>query len=250
MERVLDPREFYDGLADRYHLIFENWDLSIAHQADALASVLQRWPTPRRRILDAAIGIGTQALGLATRGFHVVGSDIAVRALLRARRESHMRRVPLDLAAADFRALPFRSHFADIALACDNALPHLLSLAGMRTAIMELARCARPGGGVVISMRDYTPLPPGTRERRPYGEREWNGHRYRGEQEWEWHGSTYTLTLRLEPLGESHDERIELRTEYFAVSIDEVLQLMRDAGLNDVQRVDGVFYQPLLIGTA
>jgi hypothetical protein len=25
-----DPREFYDGLAEYYHLVFEDWDRSIA----------------------------------------------------------------------------------------------------------------------------------------------------------------------------------------------------------------------------
>lgn len=98
-------------------------------------------------------------------------------------------------------------------------------------------------------MRDYMSRPAGTREQRPYGEREWNGRRYFAEQEWEWHGATYTLTLRVRPLDETTGDRLELSTTYFAVAIEDVLQVMRDAGVRNVQRIDDAFYQPLLLGT-
>lgn len=245
-----DPRVFYDGLAEFYHLIFEDWDHSMARQGEALASVIEeRWPGPRRCVMDASCGIGTQAIALALRGFDVIGSDVSIKSLLRGRRESHGRGVRPGSVAADFRALPFRSGCADVVLACDNSIPHLLSSRDIRTAISELMRCARPGGGVIISMREYTPMPRGTREERPYGEREWNGHRYLAEQEWEWHGPTYTLTMRFRALDRPHEERIEFNTTYLAVAIEDVMQVMLDAGLRDVQRVDGVFFQPLLVGT-
>lgn len=245
-----DPKNFYDGLADTYHLIFEDWDRSIARQGEALAAVIERWPGSRRRVLDASCGIGTQMIALALRAFDVVGSDIAVRALLRARRETQARGAGGEWVAADFRVLPFRTGRADVALACDNAIPHLLLRGDIRTAISELARVVRPGGGVVISMRDYTRRPPGTREQRPYGEREWNGGRYIAEQEWTWQGATYMLTLRFRPVEASSAKAIEFRTSYFAVAIEDVLRAMREAGLGDVQRIDDAFYQPLLIGTA
>jgi glycine/sarcosine N-methyltransferase len=54
------PKDFYNGLADVYHLIFEDWDRSVARQGEALASVVERWSGPRRLVLDVACGIGTQ----------------------------------------------------------------------------------------------------------------------------------------------------------------------------------------------
>lgn len=244
-----DPRAFYDGLAEFYPLIFEDWDRSMARQGDALASVIERWPGRRKVLLDASCGIGTQAIALALKGFTVVGSDISIGALRRGRREARSRGVQAESVAADFRALPFRSGCADVVLACDNAIPHLPSLAEIERAISEFRRCARPGGGVIISMRDYTRMPPGTVEERPYGEREWNGRRYAAEQEWVWKGSTYDLTMRFRSLGEGSDDPIEFTTTYFAVPIEEVLQVMSDAGLVDVERLDDEFYQPLLIGS-
>jgi SAM-dependent methyltransferase len=246
-----DPQGFYDALADSYHLIFEDWERSIARQGDALAAVLtERWPFPDRRVLDAAVGIGTQALGLALRGFQMIGADLSTRAVARAKREAVRRHVTMTLVAADFRFLPFTSGCADIVIACDNALPHLLSLRAMATAISELRRCVRPGGGVVISMRDYaTPPPPGTVELRPYGEREWNGRRVVAEQEWHWEGPTYRLVLRVRPVDGDTRNVVEAATTYFAAPIGDILGLLTDAGLRDVRRLDGPFYQPLLVGT-
>ncbi len=245
-----DARAFYDDLADAYHLIFENWDASIARQGGALHSIMQRWAPTNGLILDVAAGIGTQTLALELRGFTVIGSDLSVRALARAQREARLRHLSIPFAAADFRALPFRSRAADVVIACDNSLPHLLSLEQIKVALLELQRCVRPGGGVVLSMRDYQVMPAGTREHRPYGERTWQGRRYYLEQEWLWQGATYRLTMRVRPIdahGTEHD--LELATTYFAVPIAAVLALMNEVGLTAVERVDGVYYQPLLLGT-
>src|SRR5262245_61677997 len=149
-----ETRDFYDQLADSYHLIFEDWDSSVARQAESLSSILTPLVPANALILDVAAGIGTQALGLAQRGFHVIGSDISTAALARARREFGFRHLDACWSVADFRALPFRSGAAHVALACDNALPHLLSLDEMETALRELQRCVCPGGIVLITMRD------------------------------------------------------------------------------------------------
>ncbi|HUE86932.1 MAG TPA: class I SAM-dependent methyltransferase [Vicinamibacterales bacterium] len=244
-----DAAAFYDGLAEFYHLIFQDWDRSMARQGDALASVIERWPGREKFLLDASCGIGTQALALALKDYTVVGSDISIGGLQRGRREARSRGVRVESVAADFRALPFRSGCADVVLACDNAIPHLLSLGEIERAITELRRCGRPGGGVIISMRDYARMPPGTIEARPYGEREWKGRRYAAEQEWVWKGPTYDLTIRFRSLGEGADDSIEFTTTYFAVPIEEVMQVMSSAGLADVERLDGEFYQPLLVGS-
>jgi hypothetical protein len=40
-----------------------------------------------------------------------------------------------------------------------------------------------------------------------------------------------------------------IRTEYYAVGTDRLIELMRDAGFNDVRRLDDRFFQPVLVGT-
>ena len=65
-------RDFYDQLAGNYHLMFEDWEASVARQAAALAPLLERecGPAVSVRVLDCACGIGTQALGLAGLAFN------------------------------------------------------------------------------------------------------------------------------------------------------------------------------------
>lgn len=83
--------DFYDELAPYYHLIFEDWQASIDRQGDWLDSFIRtEWPSTRT-VLDAAAGIGTQALALASRGFRVTASDISTVALERAHREAALR---------------------------------------------------------------------------------------------------------------------------------------------------------------
>jgi len=122
----MSVREFYDELAPLYHLVYEDWEASVARQGAALASLIAEcWGADARAVLDAALGIGTQALGLIRRGFRVTGSDVSIGAVSRARREAATRDLPLVSLVADFRALPVRSAAFDVVLVCDNALPHL-----------------------------------------------------------------------------------------------------------------------------
>jgi 2-polyprenyl-3-methyl-5-hydroxy-6-metoxy-1,4-benzoquinol methylase len=85
--------DFYDELAGEYNMIFEDWEASIARQAAALGAILERECGPANlvRILDCACGVGTQALGLARRGFRVTGADVSPRAIARARLEASTR---------------------------------------------------------------------------------------------------------------------------------------------------------------
>lgn len=105
-------RDFYDDLASHYHLMFEDWEASMARQAAALGPILERGCGPANsvKILDCACGIGTQALGLAKLGFRVTGTDVSPRAIERARVEASARGLDLSLyvAACASRLLPGR----------------------------------------------------------------------------------------------------------------------------------------------
>jgi len=241
---------FYDDLAPWYHLIFEDWERSMAWQGAALASLIaEHWGAGANAVLDAALGIGTQALGLLARGFRVTGSDLSVGAVARARREAAVRSLALASLVADFRALPVRSAAFDVVLVCDNALPHLDSERDIEGALAECFRCVRRGGGCLISMRDYgTPPPTGTVEVRPYGERVWAGRRYHLSQTWTWRGPRYELSFEITPT-EDNAAAIVLKTSYLAIPVERVAGLMRTVGFENVARVDARFFQPVLVGT-
>jgi SAM-dependent methyltransferase len=248
----MSVQAFYDDLAPLYHLVYQDWETTVARQGEALASLIgEHWGADARTVLDAAVGIGTQALGLLARGFRVTGLDLSPRAVARAAREAALRRLPLPCLVADFRSLPVRAASVDVVLVCDNALPHLDSETDIRRALTECFRCVRRGGGCLISMRDYpSPSPPsGTVEVRPYGERLWAGRRYGLRQVWTWRGSRYDLSFEFTPADAAHAEALALKTSYLAIPVEDVAGLMRAVGFEKVRRVDGRFFQPVLVGT-
>jgi SAM-dependent methyltransferase len=248
---IVDVRDFYDALAPWYHLVYRDWEASIAQQGQALASLLaSEWGSLPHNVLDAAVGIGTQALGLAALGFQVTGSDISPGAVHRAGAEAARRGIRLPCVIADVRALPVRSATFDAVIACDNALPHLLSEGEIHQALQECLRCLRPNGGCVISMRDYqTPPSPGTVETRDYGDRTWSGRACRLSQIWRWHGAFYDVVFEL--VTKDDAKEVVARTPpttYFAIRTERVAMLMEQAGFTRVRRIDGCLLQPVLVG--
>jgi SAM-dependent methyltransferase len=244
---------FYDALAPYYHLIYADWEASSKRQSQALAVVLSEFGIrPGDRILDAAAGIGTQALGLAAAGYLVSASDISTGAIDRLEREAAGRKLSVSAQVADMRTLSstYSETFAAI-LACDNAIPHLLTDAEIGTAFSECRKCLRLGGVLIVSVRDYAVIDRRSPDVRPYPSHIESGHRFTGEQVWEWDGDQYDVTQRLveETPGEP-PRRHEFRTRYYAITISRLLELLVAAGFERVERRDEAFFQPLLIGHA
>ena len=48
--------------------------------------------------LDVSCGVGTQAIGLACKGFHVIASDLSERAIERTRREASARNLDISFS--------------------------------------------------------------------------------------------------------------------------------------------------------
>lgn len=241
---------FYDQLAPYYHLLYPDWDASIARQSGGLALVLEEFGVPRgSRILDAACGIGTQSLGLAQLGYHVTASDISPAAITRARAEARTRGLAIEFSVADLRQLS-NSHTGSFAaaLACDNAIPHLLSDAEILTVFTECRRLLAPGGVLLISVRDYAQIERRTPNHHAYGTRTIGDCTYTAQQIWEWEGDQYRLTLRLtEQCGGSTPVVHEFQSRYYAVEISSLERLLHTAGFASVTRRDEYFFQPLLV---
>ena len=54
---------FYDEMSSYYHLIFEDWDATIKHQAKIIKGIIDHeWSVTHRSIVDVSCGIGTQAI--------------------------------------------------------------------------------------------------------------------------------------------------------------------------------------------
>ena len=150
---------------------------------------------------------------------------------------------------ADLRTLSSIGRDFDLVIACDNALPHLLSEQEIQLALGECARCLRPGGGCLFSVRDYGEPGVGS-EFHPYGIRELPQGRYVLFQVWDWTDAHYDLSLYLVHEDGSGPVRTEVfRSRYFAITPARILELTRQAGFERVRRVDDGFYQPVIVGT-
>jgi hypothetical protein len=83
--------DFYDELAPLYHLIFEDWDVSIERQGSDLAAIIRaEWPG-HRTVLDVSCGIGTQARAMRSR-LYAIGTG-KLLALMRAAGFENVRRL-------------------------------------------------------------------------------------------------------------------------------------------------------------
>lgn len=245
--------DFYDRLASLYHLIFQNWDESIERQAGQLSSIIhERWGVEARTILDVSCGIGTQAIGLAKLGFAVTASDLSEGAVSRARDEAQRRALSIDFSVCDMRAIcdHHRRHF-DAVICADNSIAHMLNDDDLLLALQQMHACTCPGGGCLLSVRDYDAEERGTGLVKMYGVREEDDKRYVIFQVWDFDGPMYDLAMyflvddRTSPQISTH----VMRTQYNAVGTDHLLTLMQQAGFTQVARLDGRFYQPVLVGT-
>lgn len=244
------PALFYDGLAARYHLLYDDWERACTTQGQALSSLLsEAGLSLADPILDAACGIGTQTLGLARLGHKVKASDLSPLAIQRLQRELLARGLEVPAVVDDLRTLG-QSDSSSLAaiIACDNSIPHLLTDGEILQAFRAARRCLRPGGVLVLSVRDYAVIPRITPDVRPYGLRQRDGCRILAVQVWEWEAEHYTLSLYLtteSPGGECRTE--VLRSRYYAVSIATLSSLLVEAGFTNVTRRDDVLFQPVLM---
>lgn len=162
--------QFYDQMASLYHLIFPNWEESIERQATQLSSIVyQRWPGAER-ILDVSCGIGTQSIGLAKRGLTVTASDLSDGAVARARAEAQRRGLTFELSVCDMRkAHDHHQQQFDVVISADNSITHLLSDDDLLLALRQIHACTRPGGGCLLTVRDYDQEERGAGLVKPYG---------------------------------------------------------------------------------
>ena len=245
--------DFYDHLALFYHLIYPDWNASIGRQAAALDSIIKEfWGESIKTVLDVACGIGTQALGLAQAGYVVTGSDLSSAEIEVAKRQTMARGLELSLSVADMReAYTHHQKQFDLVLACDNAVPHLLTDADLLQAFQQFYHCTRPGGGCLISVRDYEQEDRTGVQIKPYGLRIEGQTRYLPFQVWEFppNGKIYDVTMYfIVDQGGINCETYAMRTQYYAVEIARLIALMTEAGFRQVQRLDDRLFQPVLLG--
>jgi len=248
---------FYDALADHYHLIFEDWDTSIARQAKILSAVLaSETSASPLHILDCACGIGTQALGFAQLGHRVTASDLSPAAVARARHEATSRSLQVDFHVADMTSLAEIPNASfDVVAALDNALPHL-DPTQLKAATRAMASKLKPGGLFLASIRDYDQLileRPTMQSPVFFGE---NGNRRIVHQIWDWHSwdqidpTRYILHLNITTRAENSWQTHSFHSEYRCLLREELTSALSSSGFSAIRWLmprESGYYQPLVL---
>lgn len=253
MPAVEGAAEFYDELAEEYHLIFADWAAASDRQQLILTRLLAALGVAGGEGLDASCGIGTQALGLARAGFKVTATDISPASVLRCSREAASRDLHVSTHVADMREIAGAGDGRyEAAMSFDNALPHLLDDADLRAALSGLRSVLLPRGPLLASIRDYDAIlldrPPGDPPRSfTEGERERITF-----QAWDWlTENRYTVRhfiLTRDGDGWAVTER---KATYRALTRDEMSAALATVGFEQIvwqmPETTG-FYQPIVTG--
>src|SRR5262249_4851904 len=132
---------------------------------------------------------------------------------------------------------------------CDNSLPHLLTDEEILIAFRQMYACTRPGGGCLITVRDYDKEERSGVQVKPFGVRTEGEAKYLVFQVWEFAGMIYDLSMYfVEDRGAAECVTRVMRSKYYAIGTDTLLSLMQQAGFREVQRLDDCFFQPVFIG--
>ncbi len=244
---------FYDQLAADYHYIFADWEQSVQRQAGALTSLIEsRKGAPPLTLLDCTCGIGTQAIGLALRGFIVYATDLSAEAVERARVEAANMGASLTFGVADVLQLDkqVEGQF-DVVLSCDNALAHFLTDGDLLAALRNMAAKTAPGGLLLASIRDYDHLlQEKPRSTQPQVTETAEGRRL-SFQVWDWSGdgNSYTLNhFTVKQVNSDWDTSCRV-TQLRAWRRAELTLLVKQAGFEDIRwhmPADSGFYQPIV----
>lgn len=151
--------DYYDTLAEDYHLLYRDWEASMEREG----LMLRRWFKDRKivTVLDASCGTGTQAIALAQIGYRVLASDPSANMVKKAQENA------LAYGVGD-RIHFLQAGFLDIARMTNgnldaivtkgDAFPHLITDRDIEETLAGFYRLLRIGGTVLIGMLDFEPL--------------------------------------------------------------------------------------------
>lgn len=243
---------YYNALAPYYKFIYLDWEASVKRQASALDGVIREFFGHNvRHVLDAACGIGTQSIGLAQLGYTVTASDISSVEVEQARAEASQGGLSIDFRVADMRQL-WQAHQKqfDVVIACDNAIPHLLSDQEIRQVFEQFYQCTTPKGGCIISVRDYANMERGEQTLYPRLKHDLEDGRIVIFDLWEFDEDFYDITTyivedKAQPIARTQVVR---GGRYYCVSIATLEMLLAQVGFTRVKTLMDRFFQPLILG--
>ncbi len=234
-----NTNDFYDAIAEFYPLFNRDWETRLEREGLGLRSIFRNRGI--ERVLDASSGAGAQAIPLALLGFDVVAADPSPGMIRKAQEIAARYGVAdrIQFERAGFLELrqdvtgPF-----DAVISKGNALPHLLRDDEIEAAIRAFHDLLRPGGTLVIGMRDFGPFMEDRPRFIPGFTHEFDdGSEFITFDLWEWRdGPPVIATQNLFIVrGSGHVyETIKREVTFRPLSTDEVKVVLLEVGFEDV----------------
>lgn len=141
---------FEEWFGEEYLHVYAHRDQHEARAAVALVARVAPWRAGAW-VLDLACGSGRHARELGARAARVVGYDLSLALLQRARETAVAR-----LVRGDMRALPFGFARFDMAVSLFTSFGYFADEAQDRVVLAEVARVVTPGGRFVLDFLNAT----------------------------------------------------------------------------------------------
>jgi glycine/sarcosine N-methyltransferase len=249
-----DVQQYYDDMAEEYHFIFADWEKTVYRQADILAAMLEKLgEAAPKTVLDCTCGIGTQAIGLAMKGYAVHATDLSPQEIERAKDYATRFDLPQapSFAVADLLEAPSHPAEYDIVLAFDNAISHFQTDADLAKALNTMRVQLKSGGLLTMSLRNYDILA----QERPT---EWFvtltddiENRRIVFQTWDWveDGSSYRMEMFFMQRDGKHWRTNSYHTQLRAWQREDINRILAESGFEAIawQMPDeSGFYQPIV----
>jgi SAM-dependent methyltransferase len=234
-----NTNEFYDSIADYYTLFNRDWEVRLEREGLGLRSIFRRQGV--ERVLDAACGAGAQAIPLAQLGFDVVAADPSPGMLRKAQELATQYGVAdkISFARTDFLHLRDMVQGPFDAIVCKgNALPHLLLDSEIEDTLLTFYELLRPGGLLVLGMRDFGPFMEDRPRFLPGFVHEFeDGSEFITFDLWEWQDGPpviATQNLYIVTGKGDHYETLKRQVIFRPLSTDEVKVVLLEAGFEDI----------------
>lgn len=230
--------DFYDAIAGYYRYFYRDWETQLEREGLGLRAVFRNKGI--QRVLDASCGAGAQAVPLAQLGYEVVAADPSAGMLRKAREIAEQYDVAdkIEFVHADFATLLERVQGPfDAVISKGNALPHLLLDDEIEDALLTFYELLRPGGVVVIGMRDFEPFMEHRPRFLPGFIHEDNGGELITFDVWEWEDGPpviATQSLFIVRGDGINYETIKRQVVYRPLSTDEVKVVLLEVGFEDI----------------
>lgn len=234
-----DTSDFYDAIAEHYPLFYRDWQTQLEREGLSLRAVFRNKGVTR--ILDASCGAGTQSVALAQLGFDVVAADPSPGMLKKASELAANTDLKgtLEFQRSDFLHLQeVIGGTFDAVIAKGNSLPHLLTDEEIEFTLHSFFEFLRPGGLLVIGMRDFGPF----MEDRPrfipgFTHELENGDEFITFEIWDWQDGPPVIATQnlfiVQGQGKSYTTT-KHRVSFRPLSTDEVKVVLLEAGFEEI----------------